>query len=77
MEASRPGTVTCTERLEVVHMSSVLPAVPLLCGLSDSPTSVITWKISIIRYPAKSARWDGSTNRFSLAYVISLYDNSG
>ena len=47
MEASWPGTVMCTETLEVVH-SSLLPAVPLLRGLSDSPASVITWKISII-----------------------------
>lgn len=47
MEASQPGTVMCTERQEVVH-STLLPAVPLLRGLSDSPASVITWKISII-----------------------------
>ena len=61
MEASWPGTVMCTETLEVVH-SSLLPAVPLLRGLSDSPASVITWKISIIL----GTQLDGMANWVSL-----------
>ena len=82
METSQPGIVMCTERLEVVH-SSLLPAVPLLYGLSYSPASVITWKISIIpgtqldgmAWLSFIAKLIFPTNWVSLAYVISLYDN--
>ena len=55
MEASQPGTVMCTERLEVVH-NGLLPAVPVLRGLSNSPASVTD--VENFHNTRNPARWD-------------------